>query len=179
METKKHPNKWLCVYPGDYFNEMAGDRAEFGAIMFDLFYASMTNTEPKHAVNLLAINRSHKMWEDWLAKKMTWKKKGEDKVKELKTKVKEYEGGKPPKPDIYSVVKGEYPKEEILAWAESMNIKLGKKYQEWCESNGWKDSTGKPIMNWKRAMIAYEERHNPEHAIKNEPATAQPGEEPQ
>jgi len=161
----KHPNKWLCVHPGDYLKEMMGDRTELGNIFYDLLEASLTMSEPKYVGNKISIDRSHAMWEDWLNKKMSWKQKGAEKFKAVKAELKALKGDTAPEGGLFAnQPKSSYPpsKEDVLEFAKSIGAEHAEAFYDWTSSNDWKDSFGKSLRDWRRAMIAYEKKHNPE-----------------
>jgi len=163
-EPITHPLKWLRIVPG-YYSKLRhlGTTEEKAAVFDELLDCVLEDKKPTIAVNILNMEKSHQAWGDHLEKKE--KRSAEMKKKWAETRAELAAlkgGGNKSEPEIFKLKGKEHPGiEEVTQFAGSIGAEHGAEWLQWTIDNEWRDSWGKPINNWKRALIAFEKKHNP------------------
>lgn len=150
-EPKKHPLKWLAVYPGDYVDLRYNGTAEMKAAVLDEMVDMIVKMEePKFAENMIALARSHEMYDGFMSRLLEGEAtRGARKtVKEMKRAMGQ---------DLFTVAEREMPTlEQAEEFGRSMNAEYAKEWHEWASRNNWVDRHGKRIRDWKSAFIKWE-----------------------
>jgi len=153
MEQK--PQRWIYFYPDDY-GHLLNDkyRNDFiGEIFKDLIRSVLENKTPMFVSNMTTLgkNRNNR---NICAKKLQARKYNDSFLFSKRNKM--------PPPNSRPTIS------EVLEFAESIGAKYAHGWFELSEANNWADLYGKPIRNWKRALVLYEAMRNDTFTISEE-----------
>jgi hypothetical protein len=134
------------------------DREKAANAFLDLLHAWLYNREASQPRNQTMIDEGYEYIAEKKRKVAEWNKK--------KAEKKKADGQPQEEGGLFSQEKeNEQPTSKAAAaYAKSIGIpgEIAEEWYEWSKGNGWRDEQGGPIRSWKRTLVAFAKKKQPD-----------------